>query len=253
MRGPALLLLAVLAILPSHMVLAVSPDDPPACKDCQQLCYMMDQMFQHEAIAGFYWKYAEKNPSRLSAKTSDDVFNQIKDVDFANWATDKKRPWPCGKPYGNGGPTQVDLETNDSTANPPCAIFWGNDELYKGDTYDRFTKGKCSDLYQPTIKHEEKHQQDCKAAKAMGQSLFDNPARWAQSEFEANTLHAKILRQEIRQFINSSPSGCGWQPTDAQKKDPNSIPSLKQEQKMNRDQVIRELMETAWQRASYIR
>jgi len=245
MRQRVLLHLAVLVLLPSATVLAVSPDDPPECKECRQLCNMMDQMLQHEAIAGFYWKYAFKNPNRVSARSSDEIFNQVKDVDFAAWG--KTRPWPCGAPKGGGGPTEVDLETNDSTGNPPCAIFWGSNELYKGDTYQRFTQGKCSDIYQPTIKHEEKHQQDCKAAKAMNQSLFDSPPMWAQSEFEANSLHAKVLRQEIRQFINSSPSGCGWEPTDGQKNDPNSIPSVKQMQKMHeRDEQIRHFLDMAF-------
>jgi len=251
MKRPALLLLAVLGILPSGTVLAASPDDPPKCKECQYLCALMDQMLQKEATAGFYWKYALKNPNALQAATSDDVYNQVKDVDFANWG--KTRPWPCFEPKGGPGPTQADLETTDSTANPPCTILMdiygpngaivAQKELYKGDTYQRFTEGKCSDIYQPTIKHEEKHQQDCKAAKAMGQSLFDNPARWAQSEFEANSLHAQILRQEIRQLINSSPSGCGWKPTDGQKKDPSSIPSVKQMQRMEQ---IRHFFEMAF-------
>lgn len=251
MKQPALLLLAALGILPSATVLAVTPDDPPKCQECQHLCALMDQMLQKEATAGFYWEFALKNPNARHAASADEVYHQVKDVDFDNWG--KTRPWPCFEPRGGPGPTQADLETTDSTANPPCVILMDiygpngtlleQKELYKGDAYQRFTEGKCSDIYLPTIKHEEKHQQDCKAAKAMGQSLYDVPARWAQSEFEANSLHAQILRQEIRQLINSSPSGCGWQPTDRQKKDPKSIPSVKQMQRMEQ---IRHFFEMAF-------
>lgn len=240
----ALLLLAVLAILPSRPAGAASPDDPPECKDCRHLCFLMDQMLQHEAAASFYWKFATNNPKRQSAANSDAVWNQVSKVDFDQWT--KTRDWPCGMPGGGGGKKEIeiDLATTDSTVTPPCTIFFGNDELWKGNTHDRFTKGKCSDVVTAVIKHEEKHQQDCKQAKAMNKSLQGDPPQYAQTEFDANSLHAQILRQEIRKFIDSTPNGCGWVPTEGQKIDPKSIPSVKQMQDMHdRDEKIRLLLQ----------
>ena len=166
----------------------------------------MDQMLQHEAAASFYGKFATNNPKRQAAANSGAVWNQVSKVDFDQWT--KIRPWPCGMPGGGGGKKEIeiDLETTDSTATPPCTIFFGTDELWKGNTHDRFTKGKCSDVVTAVIKHEEKHQQDDrKQAKAMNKSLQGDPPQYAQSEFDANSLHAQILRQEIRKFIDSTP------------------------------------------------
>jgi hypothetical protein len=233
-------LLSVLVLLHAAPVLASSPDDPPECKECRHLCYLMDQMQQHEAIAQLYWTYASQNPARQSIPDTPAMMHQIADIQFSAWSN--SRTWPCGVPAKRATKTEVDLTTTDSTEKPPCTIYFGNDELYKGDTLARFTKDKCNDVTAPTIKHEEKHQQDCKLAVAMHQSIYDNPAAQAQTEFDANSLHAQALRQSIRDLINSTSDGCGWKPTEGQKNNPNSIPSTKQMQDMHaRDEKLRTL------------
>jgi|RhiMethySRZTD1v2_1073278.scaffolds.fasta_scaffold347752_1 hypothetical protein len=208
---------------------AAQPGSPCGCRN---LCALMDMMLQKEKLSEIFFQYAETNPNRKWATDSKAMEADVYDKQFIPWLGSADRPWPCGKPTGTGTPA-ADAVTTDVTDVPPCTTYSmaNRKPMHEGDTLANFKASMCPEQADAILAHESHHAAQCNQYKPTGK-FYDNTPVFAQSEYEANALHAKKLRESIRSIIDNSSSKCGWAPTERQKKDPTSVPSPKQLQRM---------------------
>jgi hypothetical protein len=92
----------------------------------------------------------------------------------------------------------------------------------------------CKALSDATVEHERVHQRHCKNAYAQdpagAEKFLDTPEIVAESEYQAWSRQQEMIAEAIRQIV--AKNGCGWQPTEGQKDNPDAIPSLEQIKKM---------------------
>ena len=222
---------------------------PNPCNTCEDLCQLIDQYLQKEKQIELYQQYAGPKPRKIpraGESAPDAVYRE-----FQQWA--KQRELPCVVPIeahlanalraaahtvfgsdGSGGGTQTDLETHPGDSS--CKITFGKDELSQGDTRQRYEDWiDCKPVSDATIEHEKVHQARCQQEYATNPSdaaaVLAEPSVMAESEVLAHQRHKEILEAAIRDIVQRQ--GCGWEPTERQKADPRSVPSLTQMQAMN--------------------
>jgi hypothetical protein len=223
---------------------------PDPCNTCEDLCRLVDQYLQKEKQLELYQQYAGPKPQKLpraGESAPDAVYRE-----FEEWTAQRELPCviPLGaqlesalrsaahRVFGSGdsaGNTQTDLETHPGDSS--CKITFGKDELGSGDTQQRFEEWvNCKPMSDATIEHEKVHQARClqeyESSPKDAAAVLAEPSVMAESEVLAHQRHKEILEVAIRDIIQTQ--GCGWDPTDRQKADPRSVPSLKQMQDMNR-------------------
>jgi hypothetical protein len=139
---------------------------------------------------------------------------------------------PCKlKPGGKPG-AKSDLYTDTKS----CEIKTPAGQVLIGPVRDAFESTvNCKAETDAVIAHEEVHKRHCENAHRMdpagGEAFMDSPLMSAFSEADAWTVHRERIRDAIHRIVNTK--GCGWDPTARQRKDPDSIPSLKQVQDMS--------------------
>jgi hypothetical protein len=224
------------------------------CDECKDLCGLMDVYMQREKGIEIWKEYAASTPDEEKGRYSSYLKNTQEIEDFAmsefqDWTNNRKgnNQLPC-QPTGTGGGVKADLVTD--TSNPSCQIYrafyegkdsQGKDkytyEKLEGDTRKKFEDDVgCKALSDAVIEHEKVHQRHCWNAYEQGgesaAKFLDTAEVVAESELQAWTKHKEVVEDQIRKII--SEKGCGWDPTERQKNDPNSIPSLKQMQDMEK-------------------
>ncbi len=222
---------------------------PNPCKQCEDLCQLIDEYQQKEKQIELYQPYAGPKPQKIPG-LGEDAGTAVK-REFVEWLG--QRELPCLIPievqiknaarsafhavFGSGAPAEVAptaLETHSGDAS--CKITFGKDKLEDGDTLQRYEAWQnCKPISHATIEHEKVHQARCQqeyATNAAGAAaVLAEPSVAAESEVLAHTRHKELVEVAIRDIIDRY--GCGWVQTERQKADPRSVPSLKQMQAMN--------------------
>jgi hypothetical protein len=240
------------ARLPACFVLAVAlaaaaSAAPKPCNTCEDLCQLVDEYLQKDKQIELYQQYAGPQPKKLpraGESAQDAVYRE-----FGEWLG--TRELPCVVPLeaqienaiaeagrrwrGDPVPELPTLETH--SKDPSCKVTFGKDELGSGDTQQRYEELiNCKPISDAAIEHEKLHQSQCQTeyAKdpARAAAILVEPSFSAQNEVLAHQRHKELIEAAIRDIVNSR--GCGWQPTERQRGDPRSVPSLKQMQDMNR-------------------
>jgi len=158
-----------------------------------------------------------------------------------NAAPDDLGSLPCRlKKGGGGGGAVPQLETELKS----CKILTPAGEDVQGPARKTFEASvNCKVESDAVIAHEEVHQMHCRNAHKLdpagAEDFLSTPWMTAESELDAYTKHREEIGKAIRAIVQTR--GCGWQPTERQKADPDSIPTLKQ---------VQEMSKRAWQAAA---
>jgi hypothetical protein len=141
------------------------------------------------------------------------------------WQQEPPKP-PLLRPGGDG--TGLETKVFDGS----CETVYRGKKL-EGDNEQEWRKTHvCKGSAQAELEHEKVHQKICRdtwaqypSSAARRLSSFHNIA---QSELEAWTKHRDQLREQIQKLARN----CGWEPTDRQRADPDSVPTEAQTKKM---------------------
>jgi hypothetical protein len=216
---------------------------PAPCDTCEDLCRLVDEYLQTEKRLELYQQYAGPSPQKVpgAGESARDAVSR----EFEEWAA--QRELPCvvppgaqpanalGSSVGSGsGGSQTELETQAGDAS--CKITFGQDELGVGNTQQRYEEWvNCKPLSDAAIEREKVNQSRCLQEYASNPSnaasVLAEPSVSAESEVLAHLRHKELLEAAIRDLIQKQ--GCGWEPTERQRADPTSVPTLKQMQQMN--------------------
>ena len=228
------------------------------CDECKDLCPLIDHYLQKEKGIEIWKKYAASTPVMMrtplpAGVTETESMENLGLAEFNEWLAERELPCErASDPLRALGlapqpPPQAQTDLTTIALDPACPI------LYNGEPFDAARQKAyedavgCKDLSDATIAHEQVHQGHCQKAFAEDPhgavALLDSPEMVAESEFQAWTAHKQKLEEAIRRIL--SDKGCGWDPTERQKADPHSVPSLKQMQEMDRRlRKTKELLDT---------
>jgi hypothetical protein len=215
------------------------------CDRCSDLCSLVDQYWQKERIIEIWKRYAASTPlgkrTALPAEVTDlDTFyehlyekelpktfegRQLPCEAVPEWQQEPPRP-PLLRPGGDG----TGLETKVFVES--CEIVYRGHKL-EGDTEKAWRSTHvCKGSADAEIEHERVHQKICRNIWERNRFLAVKrqgiPRNVAETELQAWTKHRDLLKEEIQKLANN----CGWEPTDRQKADPNSVPTEAQTKKM---------------------
>ena len=133
---------------------------------------------------------------------------------------------PLLRPGGDG----TGLETKGFEQS--CEIVYRGKKL-EGDTEKEWRKTHaCKGSAQAELEHERVHQKICQNTFAQypdtAVQRLTSFRNIAESELQAWKKHRDLLREEIQKLARN----CGWEPTDRQRADPDSVPTETQTKKM---------------------
>jgi hypothetical protein len=217
-----------------------------ACTKCSDLCTLVDQYWQKERGIELWQRYAASTlpPARrkaLPATVTDlDSFEkfiygeelpktwknrQLPCENVKEWEQEAPKP-PLLPPGGDG----TGLETK--VFKESCETVYRGGKL-EGDNEKKWRATHvCKGSSDAELEHEKVHQEICRATwdanRFLAVKRLSTVRNVAESELQAWRRHRNLLRDEIRTLAKN----CGWQPTDRQNADPNSVPSEKQTKKM---------------------
>lgn len=232
---------------------------PKPCDTCEDLCRLMDQYQQRVKGIELWQQYAGDGEGYIPKEVTTGIeMEHTFHVQFNEWLA-TRRPnhdasgtglgsLPCrlkqsGDQYTHGmagSGAQVSLYVDTAS----CKILTFDDQELAGPVKVAYEASvDCKAISDAVIAHEQVHQEHCKNAHSNdpsgGEAFLDTPWMTARSELEAYTKQRDELGNAIRDIVEKK--GCGWQPTVGQKKDPDSIPSLKQ---------VQDMSERAWNAAA---
>jgi hypothetical protein len=237
-RSSAILLVALCFVpVDAPAQLADGSSSDRECTKCSDLCSLVDQYWQKEAFIKVWQKYAASTPragrTPLPADVTDmDSFeNHVYDellksladrelpCETTPWMQEHPKPPRLPPPGGSTGLTTKVFKES-------CEIEYGGQKLGEGDTEKRWRATHvCRGSAQAELEHERVHQKICRNIWDQNRFLAvkrqSTPRNLAESELQAYRKHRDSLKGEIQKLARN----CGWEPTDRQKADPNSVPS----------------------------
>jgi hypothetical protein len=245
-RSAAILLIALLFLPFDAQAQRLDRNSPEReCDRCSDLCSLVDQYGQKERMIEVWKRFAASTPrgqrTALPAEVTD--LNSFYDFlyekelpkTFQNrqlpcaavpeWEQEQPKP-PLERPGGDG----TGLETKVFTES--CEIVYRGQKL-EGDVEQNWRRMHvCKGSADAEIEHEKVHQQICRkywdSNRFLAVKRQSLPRNIAETELQAYTKHRDLLREEIQKLARN----CGWEPTDRQRADPNSVPSEAQTKKM---------------------
>jgi hypothetical protein len=243
-RYAAALLLAILCSPGLVFAQAADRNSPDRkCDRCSDLCSLLDQYWQKERGIEVWNRYASSNTSRVQipvdqVRNLNRFYKQIYEKELpAAW---ENRPLPCEavKEWEKepprppmDWPSGTGLET---TFGESCAVSYRGAPLTGDNEKAWRSTHVCKGSADAELEHEKVHQEHCskiwKQNKYVAATRLQMVHNVAETEMRAWIKHRDMLKDEIRMLARN----CGWEPTDRQRSDPNSVPSEKQAQKMEK-------------------
>ncbi|HEX4970108.1 MAG TPA: hypothetical protein VFV69_03565 [Steroidobacteraceae bacterium] len=245
-RSSAILLLVLLFLpLDARAQLADGNSTDRECTKCSDLCSLVDQYWQKERVIEIWKKYAASTPQLQRTPVPPEVTNlgqfyeflyeqelpktwaarQLPCESVPEWMQEPPKP-PLLRPGGDG----TGLETKGFEQS--CEIVYRGKKL-EGDTEKEWRKTHaCKGSAQAELEHERVHQKICQNTFAQypdtAVQRLTSFRNIAESELQAWKKHRDLLREEIQKLARN----CGWEPTDRQRADPDSVPTETQTKKM---------------------
>ena len=232
------ILLVVLLCLPTGVLAQVAAGNysDRECTKCSDLCSLVDQYWQKERMIEVWKRYAASTGQLRRTPVPFEVTNLeqfyvylYEDVlpktfegrelpcETSPWMQEHPKPPRVQPPGETGLETKVFIDS--------CEIQYRGEKL--ADDVEKKWRAThvCRGSAQAELEHEKVHQEICKATWEADRSLavqrsstFHNIA---ESELQAYRKHRDVLKDEIQKLARN----CGWEPTDRQKADPDSVPS----------------------------
>lgn len=246
-RSSAILLLVVLLFLPFTALgqLADGNSTDRECTKCKDLCNLVDQYWQKERGIELWKRFAASTPpgqrTQLPASVTniDTFYDYLYEKELPKTFADRQLPcevvpeWqqePPKPPFLPTGGNATGLETKVFTES--CEIVYRGQKL-EGDTEKAWRQTHvCRGSANAELEHEKVHQKICRgmwdANRFLAVKRQSMPRNIAETELQAWTKHRDLLREEIQKLARN----CGWEPTDRQKADPDSVPTEAQTKKM---------------------
>jgi len=232
---------------------------PKPCDTCEDLCRLMDKYQQRVKAIELWRQYTDNQGANIPKEvTTGNEMEHTFHVQFNEWLATRKPDHDASGTGPHSLPCRLKQSENEYTRESvgsgsrvslyvdtaSCKILTADDQELTGPVKDAFEASvDCKADSDAIIAHEQVHQTHCENAHKMdpsgGEAFLDTPRMTARSELEAYTRQRDDLGKSIRGIL--SKKGCGWQPTEGQKKDPDSVPSLKQ---------VQDMSERAWQAAA---
>ena len=246
-RSSAILLVALLLLpfdAPAQLADGNSTDRE--CTKCSDLCSLVDQYWQKERIIKVWKKYAASTPPGQRAALPPEVtdlnsfYKLLYEKELPQ--TFEGRELPCEtSPWMQEHPRPPLLPPPGESTGLETKVFEESCEIeFRGEKLegDKDTEKAWRDTHvckgsaQAELEHEKVHQGICREIWDKNRFLAvkrqSTPRNVAESELQAYTKHRDRLKEEIQKLAGN----CGWDPTDRQKADPNSVPSEMQMRKM---------------------
>lgn len=246
-RSSAILWAALLFVpFDARAQLADGNSSDRECTRCSDLCSLVDQYWEKEKLIKVWERYAASTPRAQRAVLPAGVtdLNEFQEFLYAADGELSKalrgRELPCEtspwmqehpKPPLVPRPTEsTGLETK--VFKESCEIEYGGKKL-EGDTEKAWRQTHvCRGSAQAELEHEKVHQRICRDMWDKNRFLAEKrqrmPRNIAETELQAHRKHRDMLKEEIQKLAGN----CGWDPTDRQKADPNSVPSEMQMRSM---------------------
>ncbi len=245
-RSSAVLLGALLFLPIDALAQALDRNSPDRqCDRCSDLCSLVDQFWQKERIIEVWQRYAASTPSAKRTALPAEVTNldtfyeylyekelpktfegrQLPCETAPEWQQEPPKP-PLLPPGGDG----TGLETK--VFKESCEIEYRGQKL-EGDAEKNWRATHvCKGSADAELEHEKVHQGICRRIWEQNRFLAVKrqslPRNVAETELQAYKKHRDLLKQEIQKLARN----CGWEPTDRQQANPDSVPSEAQTKKM---------------------
>ena len=248
-RSSAILLVALLFLpfdAPAQLADGNSTDRE--CTKCSDLCSLVDQYWEKEKLIKVWERYAASTPrgqrAVLPAGVTDiDPFQEFLYAEEGEIAKALRgRELPCEtspwmqehpKPPLRPKPSEsTGLETK--VFKESCEIVYRGKNVESDADAEKAWRAThvCRGSAQAELEHERVHQRICKDIWDKNRFLAVKrqslPRNIAETELQAHRKHRDLLKEEIQKLAGN----CGWEPTDRQKADPNSVPSETQMKQM---------------------
>jgi hypothetical protein len=245
-RYSAALLLALLFLpLDARAQLADGNSTDRECTRCKDLCNLVDQYWQKERGIELWKRFAASTASgqrtQLPAEVTnlDTFYDYLYEKELPKIFADRQLPceavpeWqqePPKPPFLPTGGNATGLETK--VFKESCEIVYREQPL-QGDTEQAWRNTHvCRGSANAELEHEKVHQEICRKMWSSNRFLAVKrqslPRNIAETELRAWTKHRDLLREEIQKLARN----CGWEPTDRQRADPDSVPTEAQTRKM---------------------
>src|SRR5262245_40464913 len=216
---------------------AIAPPARAACDQCEDLCKLVDEYQQSQLALILFSQYARNNPLKISPPASVTDANSMEtyvEELYNRSLAGQSRPCPI---KGGGGAASTRL----TTSIVDCKIRDTKGNELKGQAKTDFeNQWDCKPFTDSLHAHEVIHKSHCDQAyartapdRAAGLAIQDTPENVAESEVQAYRAGMNELIKGIRDILAKN-KGCGWDPTIGQKANPNSVPSTKQMQDMQK-------------------
>jgi hypothetical protein len=245
-RSPAFLLLALL-LLPfeARAQLADGTSTDRECTKCTDLCSLVDQYWQKERGIELWKRFAastpraQRTPLPAEVTSLDTFYEYLYEREFPQIFANRQLPcenvpeWqqePPKPPFLSTGGNVTGLETK--VFKESCEIVY-REQPIAGDNEKAWRNTHvCRGSANAEIEHEKVHQEICRKMWSNNRFLAVKrqslPRNIAETELQAWTKHRDLLRDEIQKLARN----CGWEPTDRQRADANSVPTEAQTKKM---------------------
>lgn len=239
--------LVVLLFLPIGALAQLLDRNSPnrECDRCSDLCSLVDQYWQKERGIEMWKRYAASTPlgqrTPLPATVTDlDSFEKfIYEQELPKTWENRQLPCETVKEWEQEAPKPPLLPRGGDGTGLETQVFKESCEtVYRGEKLEGDNEKKwrathvCKGSADAELEHEKVHQKICLATWESNRFLAvkrqSTPRNVAETELQAWKKHRDLLREEILKLAGN----CGWQPTDRQKKDPNSVPTEKQTKDM---------------------
>jgi hypothetical protein len=215
------------------------------CTQCKDLCNLVDQYWQKERGIELWKRFAASTPpgqrTQLPAEVTnlDTFYEYLYEQEFPKSFAARQLPcevvpeWqhePPQPPLLPTGGNVTGLETK--VFKETCEIVYREQPL-EGDTEEAWRNTHvCRGSANAELEHEKVHQEICRKMWSNNRFLAVKrqslPRNIAETELRAWTKHRELLREEIQKLARN----CGWEPTDRQRADPDSVPTEAQTKKM---------------------
>ena len=239
-RYSAILLLVLLFLpLDARAQLADGNSTDRECTKCSDLCSLVDQYWQKERGIELWKRFAASTPPGKRTQLPPEVtsletfYEYLYEKELPKTFSDRQLPCeqePPKPPFLPTGGNVTGLETK--VFKESCEIVY-REQLLEGDTEKAWRQAHvCRGSANAELEHEKVHQNICRGMWANNRFLAlkrqSLPRNIAETELRAWTRHRDLLREEIQKLARN----CGWEPTDRQRADPDSVPTEAQTKKM---------------------
>ncbi len=245
-RSSAILLI-VLLFLPIGAVAQLLDGNSTdrECTKCSDLCSLVDQYWQKERIIEVWQRYAASTPhsqrTALPAEVADlnSFYKHLYENELPKTFEGRQLPCETVPEWQQAPPKPPLLPPGGDGTGLETKVFEESCEIeYRGQKLEGDTEKKWRDTHvcrgsaNAELEHEKVHQKICRSIWERNRFLAvkrqSMPHNVAETELQAYKKHRDLLKEEIQKLARN----CGWEPTDRQKADPNSVPTEVQTKRM---------------------